>query len=121
MENLLKPEITSALGWTLLHSLWQGLLLATLYFAVTKLVKSSELKYRFGIASMFIQFITAICSFLNLGDFSNNNELTAKGVLNFFLSQNVAPTKMNLTDTILFFLSTNLTVIVQVWLVFHYF
>jgi bla regulator protein blaR1 len=117
MENLLKPEITSALGWTLLHSLWQGLLLATLYFVVSKLVKSSEVKYRFGIAAMLVQFMSAICTFIYVGDFKNSNEIIAKRVLHYFSTQQVIQNKMSLFDSIQFFLSTNLTVIVQVWFI----
>jgi bla regulator protein blaR1 len=117
MEKLLKPEITSALGWTLLHSLWQGLVLAILYFGMSKLLKSSEIKYRLGIGAMLTQFGLAVGTFFYVGNFSYSTEVLVKKVMFLLKNYNKSQLEMSLIEKIQFFLSSNLTLIVQIWLV----
>lgn len=81
MENLLKPEITAALGWTLLHSLWQGVGLAVLYFGMSKFIKSAEAKYSLGIGAMLTQFGLAIGTFAYVGDFTERSQTILKRVM----------------------------------------
>lgn len=58
--------ITSALGWTLLHSLWQGgvvvLLAAVALFALRK--RSSVVKYWVGISGLVAQVVASVATFV---------------------------------------------------------
>jgi bla regulator protein blaR1 len=117
MENLLKPEITNALGWTLMHSLWQGLLLAITYFVISRFVKSSQIKYHFGIGAMFAQFALATVTFMCVGDFRNNNEIIAKRLIHYLSAYNTVQSKMSIINTIQVYLNSNLTLIVQIWFI----
>lgn len=61
------PEsVVSALGWTLVHSVWQGTLLAIIaivgFTAFNK--KSAFLRYNFGIILLSLQLITSIATFV---------------------------------------------------------
>ncbi len=117
MENLLKPEITSALGWTLLHSLWQGLTFAILYFGISRFITSSEIKYRLGIGAMLTQFGLAWGTLFYLGDFTFNNEITVKKLLHYISNYNNSQKEISYIDTLQYFLTSNLNLIVQIWLV----
>lgn len=50
-------------GWTLLHSVWQGMLLGLLYAVVRAIMPRGEARYRFGMA---ILLALALCSLLTL-------------------------------------------------------
>lgn len=117
MENLLKPEITAALGWTLLHSLWQGVGLAVLYFGMSKFIKSAEVKYGLGIGAILIQFGLAIGTFAFVGDFTERSQTILKKVM-FYVSNYKSPQNdTSIFNDIQLFLNTNLNLIVQIWLV----
>jgi bla regulator protein blaR1 len=115
MENLLKPEIVSALGWTLLHSLWQGLTLAILYFIFSRVSKSAEVKYRLGISAMFVQFALAVGTFIYVGDFKNDNEIMTSKILHYLSTYKRLHNEMSFFDSIQVYLNSNLNLIVQIW------
>ena len=121
MENLLKPEITSVIGWTLLHSLWQGVLLAILYFGVSKFITSAEIKYQFGIGLMFTQFVVAIATLIYIVDYSIDYAVASQVVsqkLKIYLSTYNNPQKeAGFIDTFQTFCNSNLSLFVQIWLV----
>lgn len=64
--TFLSESITSALGWTLLHSLWQGgvvvLLAAVALFALRK--RSSVARYWVGISSLATQVLASVATFV---------------------------------------------------------
>ena len=115
MENLLKPEIISAVGWTLLHSLWQGIVLAILYFGISKFLKSAETKYTLGILAMISQFIFAIGTFYYVADF--NREVIITKVMHYFSNSKDPQLEIGLLEAIQLFLSTNMNLIVKIWLI----
>ncbi|MEY4539999.1 MAG: hypothetical protein RLZZ306_1756 [Bacteroidota bacterium] len=117
MENFLKPEISVALGWTLLHSLWQGIMLVILYFGISRFLKSAEIKYRLGIGAMIAQFGLAIGTFMYVGDFKNNNEIIAKNALHYISTKNISPKEISVIDFIQLFFASNINLIVQIWLI----
>ena len=60
------PEsVVSALGWTLLHSVWQGTLLAAIAFAGFFLLRKSaaSLRYNIGIVFLSLQIIISVGTF----------------------------------------------------------
>ena len=119
MENLLKPEIIAALGWTLVHSIWQGIISATLYFVLSKFLKSAQIKYQIGVGALFIQFTLAICTFYYVVDFHDEilvNNIKGN-VLLYFSGMTNTPENLGIIDSIQVFLNTNLSLIVQIWMI----
>src|ERR1700694_623216 len=57
-------HLLSALGWTLLHFLWQGLALAALGSAVMAVSRSSAVPYVAGLATLLIMFAAPVFTFL---------------------------------------------------------
>jgi bla regulator protein blaR1 len=118
MENLLKPEIVSALGWTLVHSIWQGIVLAVLYFVLSKFLKSAQTKYQIGVGALLAQFALAIGTFYYLVDFNKEVFNGVSGnVLQYFSNFKNTPSNLSMVDSIQLFLTTNLSLIVQVWVI----
>lgn len=121
MENLLNPEITAVLGWTLLHSIWQGVLLAILYFCMSKFINSAEVKYQFGIGLMFTQFVVAIGTLIYIVDYSIDYEVVSLVVsqkLKIYLSTyHNLQKEVDFIDTFQTFCNSNLPLFVQIWLV----
>jgi len=60
------PElVVSALGWTLVHSVWQGTLIAIISVAGFTVLnkRSASLRYNFGIVLLSLQLVTSIVTF----------------------------------------------------------
>ena len=66
MTPSISIELTHAFGWSLIHALWQGLIIAFLLALVLVLVheKSARLKYKVSVAAMAIMFIVWLATFL---------------------------------------------------------
>lgn len=70
------PEnISSALGWTLFHSLWQGIIIVVAFSILRQVFKTSHARYWQGIGALGLQFISAVVTFfvvyeptINLGE-----------------------------------------------------
>ena len=56
LANLLSEELISALGMTLLHSLWQGALAAVILGLLMLFMRrlSSQTRYRVGVGMLFL-------------------------------------------------------------------
>ncbi|OJJ15335.1 hypothetical protein BKI52_38620 [marine bacterium AO1-C] len=68
IQNLLPPQLTNALGWTLIHSLWQGAALAIL-LALTLIFlrkNSSKLRYFIATSALFTLVLASVITFLSL-------------------------------------------------------
>jgi len=65
LENLIPSEIIQAIGWTLLHSLWQGMaiafLLASLLFIFRN--KSSQLRHALSVAGLIVMLVATFFTF----------------------------------------------------------
>ncbi len=79
IQNLISDEIIYALGWTMIHSLWQGMLIAFLLaFGLFFLQKrSSRLRYEVASLSLFLILISSICTFIWLYDKVATSPLSA--------------------------------------------
>ncbi len=56
-------ELLQALGWTLLHSLWQGLLIAGILFIINLFVKRSDVRYVLACAALILMLIVPLMTF----------------------------------------------------------
>lgn len=57
-------KISEALGMTLLHSLWQGVLVFTLFVIVFCFFKKSSVRYWAGLLALVLQLFISLCTFL---------------------------------------------------------
>lgn len=62
LEQFLSPELMQALGWALLHSLWQGAVIALLLGGMFLCLQGSSAKFRYGLslsglAAMLVWFV----------------------------------------------------------------
>lgn len=117
MENLLSPEIVAPLGWTLLHSLWQGVVLAVLYLVLGKFLPTAQSKYQLGIGILAGQFVLAVATFYYVADFSLASTSVKINVIQYISNIQIIDNQSNWLNNIQNFLNTNLTVIVQVWMI----
>jgi len=54
------------LGWTLIHSLWQGFLIYLLLKAATRVAIRSDVRYGLGVGALGLMFICSVATFLVL-------------------------------------------------------
>src|SRR5947207_8760698 len=59
-------NLTHALGWTLLHFLWQGALIAVLLAAALAILRSASSRYAVSCAAMMLMLAGAAATFLEL-------------------------------------------------------
>ena len=68
INNIFNQNLIEALGWTLIHSIWQGLLLAILMslllYGLRK--KSSKIKYIFANITLLMMLLLAALTFVEL-------------------------------------------------------
>lgn len=77
LQNLISDELIYALGWTMVHSLWQGILIAFLMYAALFFLqkKSAKIRYEVATISLFALFIVSLCTFLLLMDNTTHTPL----------------------------------------------
>ncbi len=66
IQQFISEEIIYALGWTVIHSLWQGTLIAVLVaIAMSTLQKkSARLRYEIATFSLFLVFVVSLSTFI---------------------------------------------------------
>lgn len=81
IEQILAPDIMYALGWALIHSLWQGAMLAILLALAFLIFRkaSSSFRYRLSLASLTLVFMFFIGTFITV--FQLNSTETEKSNL----------------------------------------
>lgn len=68
IETLLDQPIFQALGWTLIHFIWQGALIALLYFSVSVLLRrfSANVRYAAACGAMLLMLIAPAVTMLSI-------------------------------------------------------
>jgi beta-lactamase regulating signal transducer with metallopeptidase domain len=129
IEQILNPEILTALGWTLIHSLWQVAAVAVLLALVLLILRksSARLRYNIAISSLLISFCLFVGTFgfyyfnvtsmeMSIVFIDNNTEIAALLVQNDLA--NTAESngiKSNYTIVFYDYFNTHLPVIVTLW------
>lgn len=120
---LFSSEITEALGWTVLHSLWQsGLIAAFLLLSFVVLKKASaKVRYRMAGSAMLAVLLTSIATFLYFFDIEKEKDLSV-----FVIERNsetATPILINIPENTSSFsflanyFEQHLPLIVTIWLV----
>ncbi len=125
MKNLLDiipSNLSSALGWTLVHSAWQGLVILLVFSILFQLYKqNSALKYWLGIGALGLQVVASVITFLwifepNSVDTFTQNFNTNLSVLNSSTaSQTVQNIEISWFEKAQIFLNNNLDLLVDIW------
>ena len=63
LTNFVSPNAMQALGWTLLHFLWQGTALAALAAAGIALCRRASTRYVLGVASLILMLLAPLSTF----------------------------------------------------------
>lgn len=83
VENLLSRQLVNAMGWTVLHSLWQGtiiaLILALVFFALQR--KTARLRYRIAFGALLLLFVSSLTTFFLLYDPQGSGQQPTRLVL----------------------------------------
>ncbi len=66
LNQIIPEQITEALGWTILHSLWQGAAIVILIGLLMVVFRKQSAKFRYKLAysGMLLMFVTAIVTFI---------------------------------------------------------
>lgn len=70
IQNIFSEEFIQALGWTMIHSLWQGFAVA-IFMGIVMIglqKKSSKVRHEFAFFSLFLIFIISLSTFIYLYD-----------------------------------------------------
>lgn len=119
---MINYNTSSALGWTLIHSIWQGFAILLVFGILYYIFKPSVTRYRLGIGALTLQFVAAIATFFSVYQpFSTSTALPSNQAFSNFLVNNPSliftPKKLTALQQIEFFLQNNLDVFVMIWLV----
>lgn len=117
--EILPSNVTEALGWTLVHSVWQSLLLLTLYQIGSILSKKSNLKYNLGLNLMALQVLASVATYLVIYEPITSISAEAPYV-NYTQITNAAIAKQIQSTHVIFQLidwfNARLPIIVNIWI-----
>lgn len=122
LTDIINYNTSSALGWTLIHSIWQGFAILLVFGILYYIFKPSVTRYRLGIGALTLQFLAAIATFFTIYQPANfSTALPSNQAFGNFLLNNpnfaFTPKRLTLLQQIEFFLQNNLDVFVMIWLV----
>jgi len=112
--DILFNNITNALGWALIHFVWQGLILCVCYWAITRFIfkNNFSLKYWTGILFISLSLLLPIREFLT--KFNTNIDLNILHPINtagFLETSGI----LHPTDILLSLIQKSLPFLVVVW------
>ena len=70
LYQVFSDELIYALGWTVVHSLWQGAIIALSLALIMPYLqrRSSRLRYEIALSALFVMLLCAICTFIIMLD-----------------------------------------------------
>lgn len=127
--QLIPTEIIKAIGWTIFHSIWQGIVIAIILAAMLLLAskRSARLRYNVSVAAMFIFFFVSLGTFFHVYGSSKvqpgssiisiteNSAISATATDDF--SSIINQAKTNLPEIFESFFAKNLSVVVTLWFI----
>ncbi len=119
LNSILSEQLSYAVSWTVLHSLWQASLIALIMSWYLHVCKHDEaiIRYRITYASLFFVFISAICTFgYYFLTYGGTTEVVIQQVL---LSRNTAAAitqeEVSVLSSVSTWFSGNFTLIASMW------
>src|SRR6266404_5534264 len=79
IETLLDQPIFQALGWSLIHFIWQGALIALLYLSVSVLLRrfAANVRYAAACGAMLLMLIAPAVTMLSIDSVPDHVQATA--------------------------------------------
>ena len=111
---MLDSHIISALGWTLIHFLWQGSAIAFVYWLISRSSKSLHTKYWTGMVAVLLALLIPMSQFISLIQAPDVNQGT------FFIAntvQTMAIKPLTAWETFLALTHQSLPYLVLIWAV----
>lgn len=106
-------SLASGLGWTLIHSIWQGLLIFIVLKVAIRLTDRSDVRYGLGVAALLMMLVASGITFLILNDASS----TSGQAFNFVINSNAATaaSSQSILTTALHFIDNNIIWLIRFW------
>ena len=100
--QFISEDIIYALGWTVVHSIWQGLLIAIIMALVMQSMQKSSAKLRYEVAgiSLFLVFVFSLSTFILLYDGVSHSEFGEITLIAHTSSENAATTGSFFQNTV---------------------
>lgn len=121
--EIIPSNMSSALGWTLVHSVWQGIAILLIFSILFYLFKPSVTRYWLGLGALSLQFLSAIVTLSIVYKPASTSESFAGGNTNFtsFLTQTSNLTfnskPLSFLQQAEIFLQSNLDLFVNFWFI----
>lgn len=117
--NFINSNIGSAIGWALVHSVWQIFAISLIYSILLRIKKQSEFRYWSGISLMILQLITSLITFFVFfqSNVSSNQSFASKQYFSKFILQINSDNQRSVFQEMLFYVESNLNNFVIFWMV----
>lgn len=120
--EIIPSNLSSALGWTLIHSIWQGIAIVLIFSILYYFYKPSNTRYWLGLCALCLQFLSSLVSFIAIYEpVKNLSYVSENQVFSHFLTQtsNLAftPQKLSFFQQVELFLQSNLDLFVTFWMI----
>lgn len=123
LHHFISEELIYALGWTVMHSLWQGFLIAIALAFILQMFrkKTAQLRYETATFSLFLVLISAVCTFIWYYDSAGipADMLSVEKIL--FEGATVVTTEatvlQSFTQSCIAYFNTHLPMIVLLWMI----
>ena len=119
VHQLFSSPAIQPLGWTLLHSLWQGALAALLVFVTLRVLngKSSITKYAVVLSGLALQLMVSITTFIYLFEPAHYPTITVAGNQTPYVVELAdAPVDVSFYTSLTFNLQQYFPVLVLIWI-----
>jgi len=122
LDDWISESMLSAFGWTLIHSVWQMILISATLWIGLKIFqrKSPNFKYKLSYAAMILCLLTTISTFIFVFDSVKGNTISESGELAFAMSQAlktqaIVGSGISLWDTFVRFVEPQIPFLVNIW------
>ncbi len=122
IQQFISENLIYALGWTVVHSIWQGLLVAIIMALVMQSMQKSSAKLRYEVASisLFLVFVFSLSTFILLYDSASQKEFGEITMIGHASSENAAQNGsffQSTVQTCIDYFNSHLPLIVVIWLI----
>ncbi len=122
IQNIFSEELIQALGWTMIHSLWQGFAVAILMGLAMIVLQKKPAKVRYEIAwfALFLVFVLSLSTFIYLYDSVAGGEVLGT-TITIITETGIAVENAEIVQTFfqktIHYFNTHLPLIVSLWMV----
>ncbi|MCS5490605.1 M56 family metallopeptidase [Algoriphagus limi] len=117
LNDWIPDQLLQALGWTLVHSIWQWILVAGLLWGALRIFskKSPQFKYKLSMASLGIGLLVALSTLFYEWSMLTKPGVQSNIVWAAFESQNAVNQEVGLLETWVIWIESQLPFLVNVW------